>query len=90
MDILHVPAKIATLRERFATLWALKRSLTCMLSEMVSKIATFLEDTIASLVLTFEEQFDTLSLFIFYLDGFVPIIWNSNEAFSVSLFLFKI
>ena len=85
-----MPAEISTLRERFATSWAFKRSLTRMLSEMVSKIATFLKDTVASLVFTFEEQFDTLSLFILYLDSFVPIIWNSNEAFSVSLFLFKI
>ena len=82
--------KIATLGERLVAFWAFKWSCTRMLPEMVSKIATLFEDTVASLELTFEEQFDALRLFILHLDSLMPLIGNSDEAFGVSLFLVKI
>lgn len=44
MDIFQMASKISALSECFFTLWASKRSLACMLSEVVSEIAAFLKD----------------------------------------------
>ena len=55
VDILHVTTKISALSECFRTPRALKWSLTCVLSEMIPKVATFLKDAIAALVLALEE-----------------------------------
>ena len=60
VNILHMTAQITALRECFRALWALERSLTRMLPEVIPEVATLLEDTIAALVLAFEEQLNTL------------------------------
>ena len=53
-------AQIAALRECFRALWALEWSLARMLPEVIPEVATLLEDTVAALVLAFEEQLYTL------------------------------
>ena len=53
-------AQIATLGERFRAFWTLEWSLARMLPEVISEVATLLEDTVAALVLAFEEQLYTL------------------------------
>ena len=83
-------AQISTLRERFVTSRALKRSLTSMLPEVIPEVAALLEDTVAALVLAFEEQFHTLGHFIFDLNGFVPIVRNTGKSLDVSLLLFPV
>ena len=60
VNILHMTAQIAALRECFRALWALEWSLTRMLPEVIPEVATLLEDTVAALVLAFEEQLYTL------------------------------
>lgn len=60
VHILHVAAQIATLGKRFQAFWTLEWSLARMLPEVISEVAAFLEDTIASLVLAFEEQLNAL------------------------------
>ena len=55
MDILHVAAEIAALGECLGTLRATEWPQASVLSEVVSEIAALLEDTVAALVLTFEE-----------------------------------
>ena len=44
MDILQMAPKISALGKCFFTLWASKRSLASMLSEVVSEIAAFFKD----------------------------------------------
>ena len=46
--------------EILVAFWTLKWSLARMLPEMIPEVAAFLEDTVASLVLAFEEQLNTL------------------------------
>ena len=58
--ILHMTPQITALRKRFPAFWALKWSLARMLPEMIPEVAAFFEDTVASLVLAFEEQLNTL------------------------------
>jgi len=69
----------------FVTEGALERSLTSMLSEVVSKIARLLEHFAAdqALLITdhaLEEKLDSSSLWISYLDGLVPVIRNVFEC----------
>ena len=58
-----------------------------MLSEMVSQVAAFLEDTVAAFVLTLEEQFYALRLFVLNLDSFMPLIGDSDETLGIPFFL---
>ena len=80
-------AKVSTLSKRFAAFRAREWSLACVLPEMISQIATFLEDTIATLVFALEEQLYTLRQFVLNLDRFMPVIRNTDKSFAVS-FLF--
>ena len=77
--------EVSTLSERFVAFWAFKWPLARMLPEMIPQVATFLEDTIATLVLAFEEQLDALRQFVLNLDRFVPVIRNTGKSFDVSL-----
>jgi hypothetical protein len=44
MDIFKVTTKVATLCKCLFTLWAGKRALTCVLTEVISQIATFFKN----------------------------------------------
>ena len=53
-------AQITALCERFRAFWTLEWSLARMLPEVIPEVAAFLEDTVAALVLAFEEQLNAL------------------------------
>ena len=55
MNIFHVTAEVAALREGLVTFGALEWSDSGMLPEVVTQIAALLEDAVTSFVLTFEE-----------------------------------
>lgn len=44
MDILQVSTEVATLRERFRALVTAEGAGTCVLAEVISQVAAFLED----------------------------------------------
>ena len=60
-----------------------------MLSEVISKVAALLKDTIAAVEFAFEEELNTWSGLIFDLNRFMPFIWNSSKSFHIVL-LFQI
>ena len=55
MNILKMPSKVSALSESFLTLVASEGSLASMLSEVISQIATFFEEAVASRILAFEK-----------------------------------
>ena len=58
-----------------------------MFSEVVSQVATLLEDTVAALVLALEEQFNALRLLVLNLDSFMPLVGDSDETLGITFFL---
>ena len=87
VHILHMTPQIATLGEGLFALWTLERSLARVLPEMVSEVAAFLENAVASFEFTFEVQFESLSLTVLDLDGFVPVVWDPWEGLRKAVFL---
>ena len=73
--------KIATLGESLSAQVTLIRSLPCVFSEMITKVATFFEHAIASLELTFEVHFHSQSLLILNLNSFMPVVRDAWERF---------
>lgn len=73
MHILQVSSEVPTLSECLLTIAAQEWPLTGMLSKVVTKVATLLEDTPAIGVHALEIQLDTLCLWVPYFDGLVPI-----------------
>ena len=55
-------------------------SLAGVLSEVVSQIATLLENTVTAWILTAEEQLDALSLLIPLLDCLMPLSWDTSKS----------
>ena len=55
MHILEMPSQVATLSESFLAVTASKWSLACVLSEVVSQIAAFLENAITARISASEE-----------------------------------
>ena len=51
MNISQMPAKISALRECLTTLWAAEGPLVGVFTEMITKVATLPEDTLAVLKL---------------------------------------
>ena len=58
---------------------AVEGSLTCVLAEVVTQIAAFLEHTFAGTVAALEIEFDALRHLMFDLDGLMPLLRNSFE-----------
>ena len=54
VDVLHMTTKVAALSESFFAPRALEWPLSCVLSEMVTEVATFLEYAITTLKFAFE------------------------------------
>ena len=81
--------KVAALSESFSAPRALEWPLSCVLSEMVTEVATFLEYAITALKFAFEVQFIPLSLLIFDLDGLMPVIWYPRERFGEAMVFLK-
>ena len=61
VDVFEVTPKIAALSEGLLAHGAGKGSLAGVLAEVVSQVATFLEDTLTARVFTFEVKFDALA-----------------------------
>ena len=55
VHVLHMSAQVAALGEGLIALGALERPHSGVLPEVVSQVATLLEDTVTTLVLTLEE-----------------------------------
>lgn len=81
MHILQMSAKVATLSEGLQAEGAFEGPHTCVLPEVVPKIAAFFENTATSLVFAFEVELDSLSFWILNSDGLVPLLWNTIEGF---------
>ena len=79
MHVLEVPAKVPALGEGLLAHRTVERSLTCVLTEMISQVAALLENTVASAMLAFEIELDTLSDVVFYMDGLMPLLWDALE-----------
>ena len=60
--------------------WALEGSLASVLPEVVTEVAALLENAAAPFELAFEVQFESLSLLVLHLDGFVPVVWNARKS----------
>lgn len=80
MDVLEMSAKISTLSEGLSTVVARERSLTSVLSEMVSEVATFLKGTITVRVLAFKEQLDTLRCRVLHFNSLMPLFRDTNKG----------
>ena len=81
--------KVAALSESFSAPRTLEWPLPCMLPEVVTEVAAFLEYAIATLKLAFEVQFVPLSLLIFDLDGLMPVIWDPRKRFGEAMVFLK-
>lgn len=79
VHIFEVAPQVATLREGLVALRAVEGSLTCVLAEVVTQIAAFLEHTFAATVPALEIEFDALRHLMFDLDGLMPLLRNSFE-----------
>ena len=80
MNIFKVAAQVATLSEVLAAETALKRSLACVLSEVISQVAGFLENSATVWILALKEQLGSLCLRVPYLDGAMPFTWDSFKS----------
>jgi len=61
VDVFEVTPKIAALSEGLLAHGAGEGTLAGVLAEVVSQVATFLEDTLTARVFTFEVKFDALA-----------------------------
>ena len=80
VHILQMSAKVSTLSECFMAIATSEGSLAGVLSEVVSQIATLLENTVTAWILTAEEQLDALSLLIPLLDCLMPLSWDTSKS----------
>lgn len=80
MNVLQVPAQVATLREGFVAFGAGERSQAGVLAEVVTEVAALLEGARASRVFTLEEKLDALSVRVLHFDRLVPFF---RDAFEV-------
>ena len=85
VHLLQVAAQIATLRKVLSAMLALEWSLTSVLPEVVPQIARLFEDTPAIRVHALKVQLLPLGIWVFHLDGLVPIRGDSFEMLSLVL-----
>lgn len=72
--------KVSTLSECFVAKTTCKWSLTCVFSEVITKIAGLLKHRVARWVHAFKVQFYSLSLWVSHFNGLVPLRWDPLEG----------
>jgi len=85
VHVFEVPTEIAALGEGLLAHGAGEGPLSGVLAEVVSQIATLLEDASAASVPALEVQLNSLRHLMFHLDGFVPLPRNALERLRVDL-----
>lgn len=80
MHVLEVSPKISTLCECFLTEGTLEGSQSSVLSEVISQVATFLENTPAMGVPTLEVKLYSLGLRVLHSDRLMPLLRYSLEC----------
>jgi len=80
MDVFQMTTQITALGKRLGTKAALERPLLGVLAEVVTKVAAFAEDRVATLILAAEV--DLAALFIVNFNDIVPLCWNSVKSFD--------
>lgn len=86
-DIVHVfqmSTKVTTLCECFLAVGTLKRTLSCMFSEMVPQIAALFENTLTVRVFALEIQLHSLSFRILHSNGLMPLFRYAFEGFVLA------
>jgi hypothetical protein len=74
MNISQMPAKISALRECLTTLWAAEGPLVGVFTEMITKVATLLEDTLAVLEVALEELLNSFGYWVVDFDSLMPLM----------------
>ena len=73
MNIFQMTSQVTTLSKSFLTKRAFEGSESSMLAEMVSQVATFLEDTATVRILTFEVELHPLGFRVLNSDSLMPL-----------------
>ena len=74
MNISQMPAKISALRECLTTLGAAEGPLVGVFAEMVTKVATLSEDTLAVLEVALEELLNSFGHWVVDFDSLMPLM----------------
>ena len=78
-------SKITTLSEVFVTVITFERTVTCVLSKVISKIAWFLKHAFTIRIVTLKKQVISLCLWVFYFYHLMPIFGCILEGLSLTL-----
>lgn len=84
VNILQVSAQIARLSEGFLAEGALERSQSCVLSEVISEIAAFLEDATTLRISAFKVKLDSLGFWVFHPNRLVPLLRDAFEGLMLA------
>ena len=78
-------SKVTALSEVFVTVITFERTVTCMLSKVISKIAWFLKHAFTIRIITLKKQVISLRLWVLYFDHLMPIFGSILEGLSLTL-----
>lgn len=87
MDILQMPAQVATLCKSLLALGAREGSQASVLAKVVTEVATLLEGALAARVLALEEQLHALGVRVLHLDRLVPFFRDPFEVLGCEVLL---
>jgi len=78
-------SKVTTLSEVFVTVITFERTVTCVLSKVISKIAWFLKHAFTIRIVTLKKQVISLCLWVLYFYHLMPIFGCILEGLSLTL-----
>ena len=87
VHIFEVSTKITALGESLVAEGASEWSLAGVLSEVVSQITAFLENTVTSGILAFEEQLNALCVLVLHFNCLMPLHWNTSKGLRLEVLL---
>lgn len=80
MHILEVTTKVTALRECLPAFWACKRSLTRVLSKVVTKVTAFLKNRATATMSALKVQFYSHGFRVAHLDSLMPVAGNTLKC----------